>query len=1013
MKKLLFFIGLSFLWAAGLFSQISSINNYVTRSWSSADGLPGNSVLDILQSKDGYLYFGTYECLVKFDGFEFQNLNKYSNPELNFISARSIFEDSKGFMWVGSNDEGIQKFSRNSAEHISTENGLPNNSVRSFIEDRFGNVWVGTASGVVYITPEGSIVKPQAAKNIDISHVIVSQLYCDTAGRVWMLTTEENGIYLYSGNSFQRFENLNYLGNFIPSSISQDRKGNFWFGLGAFGVAKVSNGTVDKIKSGTIIDYEPSKCIYSDSMGSLWFGTERGLVLYSDGVYTTYDDNTRIQNASINKILEDREHNIWVATDNGGIGKISLGKFRMNKLSSSVNAICEDKNNRVWLGTDEGLLCYENDVEIHNELTDFCKNVRIRHIALAKNGDILVNCYSKPAQVRWTKNGIRSWSTDENLAGNKTRVSIETEGGEIYCGTTTGLSVIQKDGSVKNFSDKDGFDNNYIMCIYQDNDGFVWVGTDGGGIYLMKDGAVVRKITTDSGLAGNVVFKISQDIDSRYWICTGTGISCFKGKVQELAEKKGSLEFSNLTSANGLGSDSIFQLLVDENDYAWMISNRGISSVDFNDLIKVVDGKLHHVDCKFYNQNDGLKSSGTNSTALSMKDKYGRIWFTMADGFAVYDPVRINVSSILPIIQIVEISVDDKIFKDFEKPIEIPAGAKHIDIKFTGLSFTASDRNRFSYMLEGYDSGFSDLTAARTVSFTNLKPGKYTFKVNVINGDGVKSETPASVALVQNAFFYQKAWFWLCVAAFVFGVIIFSFLLLSYNNKKRRLVLETEIQKATVELEMAKDDSDRLLKNILPVSIAERMKGLAGEKTIADAFDDVTILFSDIVGFTKKTSNESAEDIVKSLNDLFSRFDERAEKMGVEKIKTIGDSYMAACGVPSKNENHALVMFNFAVGMYEDLQEYNKTAKIKFDMRIGLNSGRVVAGVIGLNKFIYDIWGDTVNVASRMESCCTPGYIRFTDSVRKNLEKHHISFDYKKEECDVKGKGLMMTYEIE
>ncbi len=1013
MKKLLFFIGLSFLWAAGLFSQISSINNYVTRSWSSADGLPGNSVLDILQSKDGYLYFGTYECLVKFDGFEFQNLNKYSNPELNFISARSIFEDSKGFMWVGSNDEGIQKFSRNSAEHISTENGLPNNSVRSFIEDRFGNVWVGTASGVVYITPEGSIVKPQAAKNIDISHVIVSQLYCDTAGRVWMLTTEENGIYLYSGNSFQRFENLNYLGNFIPSSISQDRKGNFWFGLGAFGVAKVSNGTVDKIKSGTIIDYEPSKCIYSDSMGSLWFGTERGLVLYSDGVYTTYDDNTRIQNASINKILEDREHNIWVATDNGGIGKISLGKFRMNKLSSSVNAICEDKNNRVWLGTDEGLLCYENDVEIHNELTDFCRNVRIRHIALAKNGDILVNCYSKPAQVRWTKNGIRSWSTDENLAGNKTRVSIETDGGEIYCGTTTGLSVIQKDGSVKNFSDKDGFDNNYIMCIYQDNDGFVWVGTDGGGIYLMKDGAVVRKITTDSGLAGNVVFKISQDIDSRYWICTGTGISCFKGKVQELAEKKGSLEFSNLTSANGLGSDSIFQLLVDENDYVWMISNRGISSVDFNDLIKVVDGKLHHVDCKFYNQNDGLKSSGTNSTALSMKDKYGRIWFTMADGFAVYDPVRINVSSILPIIQIVEISVDDKIFKDFEKPIEIPAGAKHIDIKFTGLSFTASDRNRFSYMLEGYDSGFSDLTAARTVSFTNLKPGKYTFKVNVINGDGVKSETPASVALVQNAFFYQKAWFWLCVAAFVFGVIIFSFLLLSYNNKKRRLVLETEIQKATVELEMAKDDSDRLLKNILPVSIAERMKGLAGEKTIADAFDDVTILFSDIVGFTKKTSNESAEDIVKSLNDLFSRFDERAEKMGVEKIKTIGDSYMAACGVPSKNENHALVMFNFAVGMYEDLQEYNKTAKIKFDMRIGLNSGRVVAGVIGLNKFIYDIWGDTVNVASRMESCCTPGHIRFTDSVRKNLEKHHISFDYKKEECDVKGKGLMMTYEIE
>ena len=164
MKKNLLFISFYLFLVSGLFAQFSSINNYVTRTWSSADGLPGNSVLDIVQSKDGYLYFGTYEALLKFDGFEFQNLNKYSNPELKFISARSVFEDSKGFMWIGSNDEGVQKVSKKIKEHISTENGLPNNSVRSFVEDRFGNVWVGTASGVVYITPEGSVVKPSASE---------------------------------------------------------------------------------------------------------------------------------------------------------------------------------------------------------------------------------------------------------------------------------------------------------------------------------------------------------------------------------------------------------------------------------------------------------------------------------------------------------------------------------------------------------------------------------------------------------------------------------------------------------------------------------------------------------------------------------------------------------------------------------------------------------------------------------------------------------------------------------
>ena len=134
--------------------------------------------------------------------------------------------------------------------------------------------------------------------------------------------------------------------------------------------------------------------------------------------------------------------------------------------------------------------------------------------------------------------------------------------------------------------------------------------------------------------------------------------------------------------------------------------------------------------------------------------------------------------------------------------------------------------------------------------------------------------------------------------------------------------------------------------------------------------------------------------------------------MGVEKIKTIGDAYMAACGVPTPNENHAEVMLKFAIGMYKDLAEYNKTAKIKFNIRIGLNSGPVIAGVIGQNKFIYDIWGDTVNVASRMESACSPGHIRITQSVKDLVEKPGRHLKCRMEECDVKGKGLMKTYEL-
>ena len=170
-------------------------------------------------------------------------------------------------------------------------------------------------------------------------------------------------------------------------------------------------------------------------------------------------------------------------------------------------------------------------------------------------------------------------------------------------------------------------------------------------------------------------------------------------------------------------------------------------------------------------------------------------------------------------------------------------------------------------------------------------------------------------------------------------------------------------------------------------------------------------MFSDIVGFTKTSSGHTAAEIVDALNALFSRFDLRATSMGVEKIKTIGDAYMATCGLPRPNENHAQVMVNFAKGMLEDLADYNKTAQIKFNIRIGLNSGPVTAGVIGRTKFIYDIWGNSVNVASRMETAANPGGIRVSEAVYEHLRDTDIKFS-EPVECDIKGKGKMITYDV-
>jgi class 3 adenylate cyclase len=179
---------------------------------------------------------------------------------------------------------------------------------------------------------------------------------------------------------------------------------------------------------------------------------------------------------------------------------------------------------------------------------------------------------------------------------------------------------------------------------------------------------------------------------------------------------------------------------------------------------------------------------------------------------------------------------------------------------------------------------------------------------------------------------------------------------------------------------------------------------------IADKIENASVLFADIVGFTQITSTLDAATIVGALNSLYSRIDLRAKREGIEKIKTIGDSYMAAAGLFGKEpaEKNALALIRFARGMLQDIEEFNATSNVKLFMRIGINSGNLIAGVIGKTKFVYDIWGDTVNVASRMESTGHPMRIHVTETTKdQTISRYQYSANT---EIDVKGKGMMKTF---
>jgi len=219
-------------------------------------------------------------------------------------------------------------------------------------------------------------------------------------------------------------------------------------------------------------------------------------------------------------------------------------------------------------------------------------------------------------------------------------------------------------------------------------------------------------------------------------------------------------------------------------------------------------------------------------------------------------------------------------------------------------------------------------------------------------------------------------------------------------------VLEETVAERTKDLNLEMQKSERLMLNILPQSIATRLK--AGDEGISDSYQNATILFSDLVGFTKMSSSKTAEELVFLLNDLFKRFDTRATSLGLEKIKTIGDAYMVAGGLPTNDDEHAIRVTKMALGMYEDLDAFNKEHGMELDMRIGINSGPVVAGVIGHSKFSYDLWGNTVNTASRMESTCLPGKVQVSPSTYEQIKGHFDVQENQVIEC--KGLGQIMTY---
>ena len=811
MMKRIFSITAAMLFACGvLFSEARNntiedpfLKNYISRNWNAESGLPANTITDVMQDSDGYMYFGTYSGLLRFDGVEFLTMNRLYDEYYDFISARTTFQDSRGHIWIGSNDEGLICLRHNNGEVLkyTVNDGLPNSSVRAICEDKNNFMWIGTASGVICINRNYLLEYLAGFDKIPYDNkFIVNQLYCDTAGRMWIVTREENGLYCYSGGKFEVSDIIKSIKNPIVTYVSQDSTGAFWFGVAPHYVVKVTSDseTVYDVGHGNQKGTSVT-AIFQDSAKNMWFALDNGITVLHDGVFSYMDTSSLLADDSVNDILEDRENNIWLALDRGGIQKLSHGRFQTTHTPTTVNAIAQDKfRDVVWFGCDDGLYCYKNNKFITNNITDFCKNSRIRHVGVTSDGAVLVSAYEKIGQVKFNLDGsIQQWKKEDGLAGDRVRVAIQTQNKDLYVGTTSGLSVIDHaSGKITNIYKGDVIHNDFIMALYEDEDGSIWFGTDGGGVYVLKDGEVVKTYTKDSGLAGNIIFKISAVRDGEIWICTGSGLSIIK--------KESGATF-NFDLANGFGADGVFQVLQDYTQKIWGTNNKGIFNVSLSEMDQVMNGARNAVNLNYFSKLDGINSGGVTSTSVSMKDEKGRLWFTLIDGFALMDPVKNASNTYAPTVKIQQITLDNekqKINYDggaFGIRINVAPGVKRLSIKYTGISHVSSELVKFKTKLEGFDKGFSDWTPERTATFTNLTPGYYVFHVIAQNADGVQSEAESKVTIIKKAYLWQKLWFKVLLIVLITGVVSL-FVYSRFAAYKKR---QQEIEKLSIEVTMA------------------------------------------------------------------------------------------------------------------------------------------------------------------------------------------------------------------
>ena len=737
------------LFILSVLSTSNYAQTYPFRSYSIQDGLSESAVNDIIQDRQGYIWFATGYGLNKFDGIRFENF--FEESGLNHTKIYALHQARDGKIWIGTG-LGVNFLAKDSIYTPEGFSGIRNSEVISIFEDMEGHLWFGTnGDGVWHYISENEQVlfsTSQGLRNNQIRAIAESD-----NGGLWFATRD--GLTRLSNGNLRTFTTEDGLPENRIRDLKIDKNGVLWIatrnGISRFNGEEFKNfGAAEGLIDPRVRTLEIAK------NGTIWLGTEGGIGEFKQGVFTNYTSNEGLSNDIVYSSIIDREENLWVGTFGGG-ASLFLGNYIKNFDSETglsndlVTSITEDKAGNILIGTYGGGLTIKNgnSFEYFNEEHGLPDD-RVYHLSFDSRSRLWIGMRNGLAYL---ENGRLNTFDSEEFPFRKIRQVMETVDGTLWVSTYDEGIIKFENDSFEQVSLSQGLASNTTLGSIEDSEGNIWVATYSGVSKITPDS--IQTFTIQDGLPNNGVMSIIKDHSGTIWVSTFGGVAWFDG-----------IRFIDITDEDGLPDRVCYFITQDSNQIFWIGTNAGIVRLDiqkfYSENEREKEQAIHVID-----QEQGLISDEMNLGAVH-QDKDGNFWFGSVEGVSYFNPAVYKGNLVPPKIHILGLTASGSTFK--KSGVKLQNNRNFVQIDFSGLNFTSPNGVIYRYLLSGIDPDWQ-FTTDQNAKYPSLPHGKYKFQVYARNSNGIWSKDMATFNFEVAPPFWITWWFLTIVALGIAGII--------------------------------------------------------------------------------------------------------------------------------------------------------------------------------------------------------------------------------------------------